>query len=167
MGIHHFTLYLVPRSFYERMDLPVPTTITEEDVERGESVDAGWWSPLQPTEQTLTRLRNLCPTKKSWGETEEFVTSEKWGSDLRIWKEHGRVWLVTFRFSPAADDHVLLDQFVAIARDEHCLLLDAETGSLFEPDDQMVAERLHASRAIRFVRDPQNTILESTRKAAP
>lgn len=163
MGVHHFKLSLVPRAYFERLGSPVPPLLTDEDVDRGESAD-GWWSPLQPTEQAVSRLRQLCPTDKSWGETEEFVTSETWGSDLRIWREQGRVWLVTFRFSPAADDRALLDRFVAIARDEHCLLLDAETGSLFEPDDEVVTERLRGSRAMRFVRDPQSTIIEAARE---
>src|SRR5208337_1350788 len=147
MGVHHFKLSMVPRAYFERVGSSVPATLTEEDVDRGESVESGWWASAQPSSQALASLRQICPTDKSWGETEEFITSEPWGSDLRIWREHGRVWLVTFRFSPAVDDHTLLDRFVAIARDEDCLLLDAESGSLFEPDDKAVTEHLQKSRA--------------------
>ena len=155
---------MVPRAYFERVGSPVPSALTEQDIDIGHSEDAGWWSSVQPTSETLARLRHLCTTDNSWGETEEYVTSETWGSDLRIWKKQGRVWLVTFRFSPTSDDHTLLDRFVAIARDEHCLLLDAETGSLFEPDDEVVAERLRSSRAMRFVRDPRSTIIEAARR---
>jgi len=164
MGIFHFKLSLVPRAYFERKGSLVPAVLAEMDVDQGESEEDGWWSSLQPTEQTLTRLRQLCLNDKSWDETEEFVTSETWGSDLRIWWEQGRVWLVTFRFSPMVDDRSLLDQFVAIARDEGCLLLDAETGSLFEPVDELVTERLRNSQAMRFVQAPQPTIIEAARK---
>jgi hypothetical protein len=164
MGVCHFKLSMVPRAYFERTGLPVPLVLTVEEIEHGENVKTGWWVPLQPTPQTLARLRKLCPYDQSWGETEEFVTREPWGSDIRIWKEQGRVWLVTFRFSPTADARTLLDQFVAIARDEHCLLLDADTGSLFEPDDTVVSERLRDSRAVRFAKDPQATIIEATRE---
>jgi hypothetical protein len=154
MGVQHFKLSMVPKAYFERIGLPAPPMFTKDDIDRGERVDTGWWASIQPTPQALAGLRHICPTDKSWGETEEFVTSEPWGSDLRIWKELGRVWQVTFRFSPVADDRTLLDRFVSFARDEHCLLLDAETGSLFEPDFETVAEYLHRSRAMSFVRDP-------------
>lgn len=161
MGVHHFKLSIVPREYFERIGLPVPSVLTAEEVDRGENANSGWWASLQPTAQALERLRHLCPTEKSWGETEEFVTGGTWGSELRIWREQGRVWLVTFSFSPTGDERILLDKFVTIAREEHCLLLDAETGSLFEPDETVVAERLRASRAMRFVRDPQSSIVEA------
>jgi hypothetical protein len=164
MGIHHFKLSMVPRAYFERIGSPVPSALSDEEVDRGENADTGWWSSFQPTEQALARLRHLCPINKSWGKTEEFVTSETWGSDLRIWNGQSRVWSVTFRFSPSTDDHTLLDQFVAIARGEHCLLLDDDTGFLFEPDDKVVAERLRNSRAMRFVRDPQSTTIKAAKE---
>jgi hypothetical protein len=166
MGVHHFSLSMVPREYFERTGAPVPTVLTNEDIDRGENTTSGWWASLQPESQTLSRLRQLCPTDKSWGETEEFVTGGTWGSDLRIWKDQGRVWLVTFRFSPIADDRTLLNQFVAIARDEHCLLLDTDTGSLFEPDNTIVSERLRDLQAMRFACEPQATVLDAARRTS-
>ena len=164
MGVHHFKLSLLPKAYFQRIGLPVPSVLTAEDIDLGESVDTGWWSSLQPSEQAVTRLRRLCPADSSWGEPEAVVTTEPWGSDLRIWREQGRVWLVTFRFSPSADARALLDQFVAIARDEQCLLLDGQTGALFEPDDRAVSERLESSRAMRLVRDTRGAIIEASRE---
>jgi hypothetical protein len=164
MGAHHFKLRMLPREHFERFGSPMPSVLAEEEIDRGESAEAGWWSSVQPSEQALARLRRLCPTNKTWGETEEYVTSETWGSDLRIWWEHGRVWSVTFRFSPVADARTLLDQFVTIARDEQCLLLEVQTGSLFEPYDEIVTARLQSSRAMRFVRDPHRAIMEAARE---
>jgi hypothetical protein len=165
MGIHQFKLSMVPQAYFDRIGSPVPSMLTKEDIDRGERADTGWWASLQPTPQALTRLREICPNDKSWGETEEYVTSEIWGSDLRIWREKGRVWLLTFRFSPTADDRALLDRFVDIARDEHCLLLDSDTGSLFEPETEVVTEHLSRSTAMRFLRDPQSAISEAARAA--
>lgn len=164
MGIHHFKLSMVPIAYFARIGSPVPVTLNEEDIDRATSTDDGWWPSLQPTPQALARLRSLCPTAKSWGETEEFVTSEPWGSDLRIWKERGRIWQVVFRFAPITDDLTLLNEFVAIAKDEHCLLLDTDTCMLFEPEAAVVAEHLRSSRAMRFVRDPQRVIIEAARE---
>lgn len=161
MGVHHFKLSLLPRAHFERSGLPAPSVLTEAEIDRGESTETGWWSSIQPTEQALARLRQLCPTNQTWGETEEYTTSESWGSDLRIWWEHGRVWLITFRFSPGADDRSLLDRFVAVARDEHCLLLDGQNGSLFEPVDEIVSKHLQSSRAMQFIRDPKRAIIEA------
>jgi hypothetical protein len=161
MGVHHFKLSMLPRAYFERSGSPIPSVLNEVEIDRGEGADAGWWSSIQPSEQALARLRQLCPTNNTWGEAEEYVTSETWGSDLRIWWEHGRVWSVTFRFSPVADDRTLLDRFVSIARDEQCLLLHRQTGSLLEPVDEIVTERLQSSRAMRFILDPERAIIEA------
>src|SRR6266481_311613 len=90
MGLHQFKLSMLPRTYFDRIGSPVPAVLTKEDIDRGERADSGWWASLQPTPQALTSLRQLCPHEKSWGETEECVTSETSGSDLRIWKEQGR-----------------------------------------------------------------------------
>lgn len=108
----------------------------------------------------MSQLRELCPTNTTWGETEEYVSNVDWGSDLRICWEHGHIWAIAFRFSPLADSRALLDRFVAIARDEQCLLLEERTRAVFEPADDLVSAHLQNSRAVRFMRDPQGTIIE-------
>jgi len=161
MGSHHFELSMLPSAYFDRRGVPRPSALTEDDIDRGESPDTGWWSSDQPSEGAVSRLRQLCPIKKDWGETEERVTSETWGSDLRIWRERDQVWSVTFRFSPCVDERSLLDRFAAIARDERCLLLDRASGELFEPADATVSERLKTSRALRFAIDPRGTLIEA------
>lgn len=158
MGVHQFKLTLVPKERFR-----CPATVTEDEVDRIESEPGGWWALRQPAPETLDCLRQLCPNDKSWGETEEYRTSETWGSDLRIWKENERVWLVTFRYSPASDDLALLQRFAEIAREERCLLLDVQTGVLFEPDGETVMKHLRESRAMRFVSDPTGAIVDATK----
>jgi hypothetical protein len=83
---------------------------------------------------------------------------------LRIWKEQGNIWGITFRYSPTADNILLLQRFTAIARDELCLLLDYDSGALFEADDAIVAEHLRNSHAARFMSDPKGTIIQAAKK---
>ena len=162
MGLHHFQLSMVPKSYF---GTHAPATISANEIEKGQNANHGWWSAHQPSPETLKRSRELCLIDKSWGDTEEYVTSEKWGSDIRIWKTNEKVWDITFRFSPVSDDLKLLQRFVGIARDANCLLLDSETGELLQGDDTVVIERLGRSKAMRFVRDPKSAIVEGARKS--
>lgn len=167
MGVHQFKLSLVPKSYYEHQHFDAPARLSPEEVERGGHPENGWWASSQPTAQMLGRLRALLPKDNSWGETEEFTTSAPWGSDLRIWKERDIIFGIDFRFSPTADSRSLLDCFVAIARESRCLLLEPETGSMFEPENSRVSEHLNSSRAMRFTRDPKGTIVKSAKDTTP
>lgn len=164
MGIHHFALSMVPREFFEHTSFPIPSVLGDDDTDRGENPANGWWSSAKLSSQILSRLRQLCSIDNSWGETEEFVTRGTWGSDLRIWRERGQIWQVTFRFSPVTDGRILLDQFIAIVRDANCLLLHPDTGLVIEPDDSKVAELLQDSPAVGFACDPQKALFEAARR---
>ena len=165
MAAFHFKLNLLPKAYFDGDCHSVPSRLTAEDIDRGEDPNTGWWSSHQPTPEALGRLRQLCLTDNSWGDTEEYVTSE-WGSDLRIWWEDGRVFSVTFRFAPRADNRSLLDQFLAIAREGHYLLWDSDTKAVFEPDDAVVIEHLRVSRAVLFLKDPARAILEAAKQSS-
>jgi hypothetical protein len=54
-----------------------------------------------------------------------------------------------------------MQRFLSIAQNENCLLLEAKTGIVFEPDEQIVQARLNMSRAAQFVRDPANTVVQA------
>ena len=163
MGVHHYKVELVPRAHFESRGLPIPPAITEGEMEQGQSLVSGWWAAHPPSSQLLSGLRSLLPLDKSWGETEEFVSTDDWGSDVRIWKENGKVWSITFRFSPVVDGWPLLRQVLSFAQSEKCLLLEVESGTVLEPDEKSLRERLLASQAMRFVRDPMGTILKTAR----
>jgi hypothetical protein len=161
MGVHHFKLTVVPRAYFgERM----PATLSEADIDRGEDIASGWWAGHPPSERFLTAIRVLLPTDKSWGETEEYVSADVWGSDVRVWKDAGRVWGVTFRFSPVTDGWPLMQRFLALVREERGVLLEERSGAVFEPDEEIVRERLVTSRAVQFVRDPEGTIVQAARE---
>jgi hypothetical protein len=161
MGIHQFKVALMPRAYFGQ---EVPASLSEADRERGEDVASGCWAAHAPSDRFLAAMRALLPRDKSWGETEEYVSEGDWGSDVRIWKDAGRVWGITFRFSPVSDEWSLVQQFLSIAREEQCLLLEESSGAIIEPDEEVVRVRLAASRAMDFVRDPAGTIVQAAKK---
>jgi hypothetical protein len=161
MGVHHYKLELIPRAAF---GADLPASLSDAEIERGQDFTSGWWAALPPSSGLLAGLRGLLFIDKSWGETEEFVSSGEWtSSDIRIWKDQGRVWHITFRFSPVADDWALLERFISLARDEQCVLLEVDSGAVFGPDEQVIRNRLAASRAMQFVRDPSGTIVQAAR----
>jgi hypothetical protein len=163
MSVHHYKLAVVPRAYFGQQS---PVEISEAEVDRGEDAWSGWWAAHPPTEQFLSGIRALMPHARPWpgGDVEEYVGSGDWGSDIRIWKDAGRVWGITFRFSPVADDWSLMQRFLALTQNEQCLLLDERSGAVFEPDEKIVRERLVASRAMQFVHDPQGTIVQTAKE---
>jgi hypothetical protein len=54
-----------------------------------------------------------------------------------------------------------MQRFLSLARDEQCLLFEQESGAVILPDENIVRERLAASRAMRFVRYPAGTTIDA------
>jgi len=54
-----------------------------------------------------------------------------------------------------------MEQFLSIAQDEGCLLLDQKTGAIFEPEEREVNERFKISTAAQFMRDPQGAVVRA------
>ena len=161
MGVHQYQIALLPRLIFNS---GVPSALSEAEIECGQEATIGWWAKFPPSQNLLNQLRSLLPINKSWGETEEFVSQDEWGSDLRIWKNGEKVWGITFRFSAIEGNRHLLQRFLSIAQNENCLLLESKTGMVFEPDEKNVSARLSLSRAAQFVRDPENTIVQAAKE---
>ncbi|MFN7140462.1 MAG: hypothetical protein ACK4UN_14085 [Limisphaerales bacterium] len=163
MGIHHYTLTVLPRAYFGEQ---LPAALTHADSDRGgESTSDGWWASHPPSERFLNSIRSLLPIEKSWGETEEYFSVDEWSSsDIRIWKEAGEVWCITFRFSPVADGWSLMQRFLSLMREEHCVLFEEVSGAIFEPDERIVHQQLVASRAMQFVSDPEGAIVQAARE---
>ena len=158
MGAFHYKLQLLPRSFLKS---EIPVAFTEDEIDS--AFDLGW-SKSQPSQETLARLRSLLPKNNSDGENEEFVSVDDWGSDIRIYNENGKVLAIYFRFSPVKDSWHLMEQFLSIARDERCLLLDQKTGMVFEPEEREVKERFKLSTAAQFMHDPQGAVIRAAKE---
>jgi len=160
MGIFQYQVALLPRAYFGKQ---LPAQLSDAEIERGEDVVSGWWASEPPTEHLLAAVRSLLPTDKSWpgGDVEEYVLGGDYSSDIRIWKEGGRTWGITFRFSPAANSWPLMQRFLSVARGEHCLLLEEKGGAVIEPEEEIVRERLLASRAMQFVDDPAGTVVQA------
>jgi hypothetical protein len=153
MGIFHYKVSLVPRAYFGG---EIPASLSETETQRGE-----WWVAHPPSAGLLTALRALLPEDKSWGDIEEYASIGDFGSDIRIWKDAGRVEGIEFRFSPVADEWALMQRFVDIARVEQCLLLEGGSGALFEANEELVRQRLASSHAVDFIRDPAATIVRA------
>lgn len=67
MAVFHFKLCLLPRSYFEASGSPIPTLLTEEDINRGESDEAGWWSRIQPSERGVVAIARALPDKHNVG----------------------------------------------------------------------------------------------------
>jgi len=161
MGVHQYKLALLPRGYFGEQ---MPAMLSEADVDLGQDTNSGWWACHPPTARLLAGVRELLPVDKSWGETEEYVSVGDLNSDLRIWKDDGKVWGITFRFSPATDSWALMQKFLSIAQEEHCLLLEQDTSAVLAPDEAVVRQRLAASRAMQFLHDPAGTLANAARE---
>jgi hypothetical protein len=156
MGVFHYKITLVPRAYFKQ---ELPTSLSEVEIGRG-----GWWAAHPPSARLLSALRTLLPNDQSWGETEEYVSRGDFSSDIRIWKEADRFDDIEFRFSPVADEWSLMQQLIGIARDEQCVLLEGESGIVFEPDEEIVRKQFTSSGAIEFMGDPSATIARAARE---
>ena len=156
MGVFHYKLSLLPRAYFEH---EVPASLSGVEIERG-----GWWAAHVPSERLLSALRTLLPRDQSWGEVEEYVSGGDFSSDVRIWKDAGRVDGIEFRFSPVGDDWSLMQQLIRIAGDERCVLIEDESGLVLDADEEVVRKHFASSRAAEFLRDPSGTIVRAARE---
>lgn len=160
MGVQHFEIQLVPRKWFGAQCRGL---LPEEEIALGMDPVSGWWAACPPPDRLLSAVRNLLPLARPWpgGEVEEYVSPKPWGSSIRIWKDSGRVQWVAFRFSPAVDDWLLMERFLAAARESQCLLLEERTGRVFEPDANLVLGHMNGSRAMQFVLNPEMVVMEA------
>ena len=167
MGVHHFKLSMIPRAFLKAWPELAAGGWSDEQLAAVEDEESGCWANRQPTPTTVAELRSLLPRDTSWGDVEEFRSEGTWCSDLRIWKDDmGRVWDITLRFSPVADESDLLLRYVTVAQSADCVLYEEESGVILEPRADQVLPHLQSSRAARFVAAPKDVILEAAADAA-
>jgi hypothetical protein len=57
-----------------------------------------------------------------------------------------------------------MQRFLALARQEQCILMEVGSGVVLLPVDKVVAERVLGSRAMQFVRDPAGTIFKAAQE---
>jgi hypothetical protein len=160
MGVHHFSLALAPRAYFAGQ---LPGELSESDFERGEDPSLGWWALHPPSDDLLLAIRSLLPNDRAWpgGEVEEYTSDGEWESDVRIFKEEGRVDGITFRYSPVSSPWSDVQRFLSIARLHGCVLVEVRSRYVLEPDDDTVAETFQASRSAKFTRDPAHTLKEA------
>jgi hypothetical protein len=154
MGVHHYYLQVIPKSLAEKHKNKLAKVLEKQ-----------WaWKNEIPSNILLDELRGLLPKNTSWGEVEEFESENKWGSDVRIWKEGQKVEAIEFRYAPCADPKNILECFIKIVADEKgkCMLFARESKTLLFPDLSLILEDMKKSRAYRFIFNPMETIIEAS-----
>lgn len=152
MGAHHFKLYFVPPG-------TTPTRDDEGDYE------GNYLANFALTNSIVLRLRQIFKKSNHWGGVEEYVSDNKWGSDLRICRsEGGRIEDIVLRYAPVADLQEKLGEFVAIAKDAGCFLFQPTSGAVMAPDFAEVLHALHAHHAFKFISDPKGAIVDAAKK---
>lgn len=152
MGAHQFKLYFVPSGSVPIRD--------DDGCFEGDSL-VGF--PI--SDSIIQRLRRIFSKTKHWGDVEEYVSEHEWGGDLRIIRnDEGQIDEIEFRFAPIADPVEKLREFVAIAKDAGCFLLERPSGAVLAPDFETVFESLRSHQAFRFLSDPKGAIIEGAQK---
>ena len=157
MGIYHYTVQIAPRSWRDGRS---SDAVSAAELKKG--IDF-WACHEPPTSSFLAKVRALLPLDRSWGDTEEYQSRAQFGSELRIWKDDSKIWLVEFKYSPVADNLSLLHELVAAARHEDYLLVEVESGAVLVPQEHVVQQHLLNSRAWKFAQDPEATFHEAIR----
>lgn len=153
MGAHHFKLDLLSRNVAERQKDP-ESVINEGIALEGEVLPG----------EMLVMLRRLLPNDTSWGKTEEFESSNKWGSDLRIWHDDDTISSIEFRYSPIADPAEILEGFLSIAKAYNFLVYCRSSKKVLEPELGAVVAELKGTNAALFCSDPEKAIVNAARQ---
>lgn len=152
MGAPHFKLCFVPSGLNPVRD--------EEGHFEGDSL-VGF--PI--SDSIVQRLRRIFTRTRHWGDVEEYVSESEWGGELRICRnDDGHIDEIELRFAPLADPVEKLREFVAIAKDAGCYLLEMSSGTVLAPDFIIVFESLRAHHSFRFLSDPEQAVIEAARK---
>jgi hypothetical protein len=160
MGVHHFSLALAPRAYFSGQ---LPHELSASDFDCGEDTSLGWWALHPPSDDLLLAIRSLLPNNRAWpgGEVEEYTSDGEWESDVRIFKEEGRVDGITFRYSPISSPWSDVQRFLNIARLHSCVLVEVLSRSVMEPDDDAITMSFQASRSAKFMQDPAHTLKQA------
>ncbi len=162
MGVHHFTLKLIPIAFLDKHQELTKHPWSDVDIDMVEDTKSGCWSSNQPSNEMLGLLRKILPIENSWGETEEYQSKNHWGSDVRIWKEtDGTVLDITLRFSPVKKEYDVLKKYIEIANVNNCILFNQESSKLLDADYDLILKNIKKSNAEKFKSDPIGIIKES------
>ncbi len=87
MGAHHFKLFLVPPGIHPLRG--------EEGIYVGDFLQS-----FQIADSIAERLRQIFQRTNHWGDVEEYVSGDAWGSDLSIVRsDDGGIAEVLFRYA--------------------------------------------------------------------
>lgn len=152
MAIWQFKFLLIPTEWAEKN----ADRITHQLVDEGWEFSAAWRESAQ-REPPEVVIDQYMPRAHSW-----YSDSTIWGDeasdDIQLWRESGKIDELQFRIDARKDCDLMVQHSVSIARSLNCSFLLIEEATIIEPTAEKLVSSLKASTAVRFVRDPIETL---------
>lgn len=165
MAVWHFKFSLVPTQgiIAEHGSLvtklpeygSTPGRETLQEIEDAEY--SNYWRKAGLSPAALTRLTQLLPPMPSWVPDAKMFGEEE-GNRIELWEDDINCMLDLRTFSKE-----LLQAIVETASDAQCKLVLHGSGTVIEPDMQVVLERIVASDAYAFCAEPMKFLREKGR----
>jgi len=141
MAVFHYKFHLVPKSI---------SAVSEE---------CDYWNGRNIDNMLLNQFRAILPVDKSWDETEEYRSCDKFGSVIYLWKENGCVKDLQIEWTPG--DLKTLQKVVEIAKQMDSHIFSRGTGSFLEADIELILADWKRTKSARFISEPAKVIVNS------
>lgn len=151
MAIWQFGFHYVPVNTKPKRELDLRSRVTDQ--EREEIID---WSISQPPSESLSRLRLMLGSGKSWSENLE-ILGDLEATCVSIYKAQGVISEISSCVDLRSFSSEILNAMLEFAVEGNCLLL-TDDNKLIRPTLSEVKAEIRNSPAYRFVKDPQGFI---------
>lgn len=163
MSIWHFQFSLVPRTEVARIHGCVPSEIDwfrslnykeAENIKFSDRANPNYWGGKRPcADPDTVRVASLMlPAMQSWS-GEALMYGEEHSHQIQIWDDD-----VIIRVDMRNFDLEFFRMAVGLAKKKNCLIVLHENGKVLEPQVDHVLAECKASKAWRFVQDPEGTL---------
>lgn len=161
MATWQFGFHYIPVNTMSKRELNPGSRVT--DTVRDEIID---WSTRQPPSESLSRLRLMLGSGKSWSENLE-VLGDLESTCVSIYKAQGMISEISSRVDLRNFSSEILNAMLEFAVEGNCLLLTDDNNRVIGPTLSEVKAEIRNSPAYRFVKDPQGFIANMTNGGEP
>lgn len=159
MAIWQFDMNLLPASSFEGLPLDgsvfckplFATTITQNI---SEEEFENYWVNSSPFQYKSKLATLFGKEKENWGDG--FAYGSKDNIFVEIWDD-----TFSIRIHMKSFETDMCDKVVTFAKKNRLVVVFNETGLLHAPDVEVMLENIKKSRAYRFVRSPNDVIIEA------
>src|SRR5262249_24262508 len=158
MATWQYDIYLLPRSKVLDLYPDIPAKIDREEFD-----SVLWWDTAQLSQDYQHILDSFLPRFLSWNKE-----AKSWGSDegnlVDISQDQEKVEEIFVRLDAREDLTKITANIIRFAKSINCLLLLMESMEIIEPDGEGLLQKVDASRAMQFVRDPKGFLKNLSRE---